>query len=225
MLTERDLLLCSAVSVFSSGKVAVHVARQARGGVVRDDAGFTLLEILVVVGLMGVVAAMAIMVSPSFTRSARADAGLVQLLDAIRSAREVAISQRRNVEIRFVGLNALQTWRREIGANGVVTGTTLLRTVELENRLQFRLDPAVPDDTPDLFRKPGAGWTGAISFGPKPDRMFTSEGTFVDSDGDPLNGTVFMSIPDQANSLRAITVMGATALIHVWRWNGRDWVE
>jgi hypothetical protein len=55
--------------------------------------------------------------------------------------------------------------------------------------------------------------------------MFTSEGTFVDSDGDALNGTLFLSIPNQVNSLRAITVLGATALIRSWRWNGREWVD
>jgi hypothetical protein len=55
--------------------------------------------------------------------------------------------------------------------------------------------------------------------------MFTSEGTFVNANGDPINGTVFFSIPNQKNSARAITIMGATALIRVWRWNGREWVE
>jgi hypothetical protein len=55
--------------------------------------------------------------------------------------------------------------------------------------------------------------------------MFTSEGTFVNNTGDPINGTVFMSIPNQANSARAITVLGTTALIRPWHWNGREWVE
>ena len=189
---------------------------------IRDESGFTLLELLVVVALMGVLAVMAIMVSPSFIRSARADASIVQLMDAIRSAREVAISQRRNVELRFVGLDAVQTVRVDIGANGVQTGTTVLRTVEFENRMQIRLDPNVPADTPDLF-----GRTTATSFGtPAATRLiFTSEGTFVDQDGDVLNGTVFLSIPNEANSARAITIMGATALLHAWRWNGREWVE
>jgi prepilin-type N-terminal cleavage/methylation domain-containing protein len=186
----------------------------------RDDAGFTLLEIMVVVALMGVLAAMAIMVAPSFTQTARADSGIAQVLDAIRSAREVAISQRRNVELRFIGTNAIQTARVDIGANGQMTGTTVLRTVELENRMKFDLDPDAPDDTPDLF-----GRTGAISFGASPTRMFTSEGTFVNATGDIMNGTAFMTISGQKNSARAITIMGATALIRAWRWNGREWVE
>ena len=59
----------------------------------------------------------------------------------LRSARETAISQRRNVEFEFIGLTAIQTVRQDIGTNGEVTGTTVLSTVELENNLQFRLEP------------------------------------------------------------------------------------
>ena len=55
--------------------------------------------------------------------------------------------------------------------------------------------------------------------------MFTSEGTFVDQQGDPLNGTLFLSVPGDPSSARAITMFGPTALIRAWRWNGQEWVE
>jgi len=185
----------------------------------RDEAGFTLLEIMVVVALLGTLAAMAIMVSPSLTQHARAEAGISQVLDALRLGREAAISQRRNVEVRFIGLNVVQTARQDINAAGVVTGTTVLNTVELENRVRFGLEPSVPD-TPDGF-----GNATAVAFGASPTRMFTSEGTFVDQQGDVLNGTVFLSIPGQPTSARAITIFGPTALVRVWRWGGRQWVD
>ena len=101
---------------------------------------------------------------------------------------------------------------------------TVLRTVELENRMQFRLDPAVLADTPDLFGAPLAAplpfrYTGsdAADFHERGHlrrpgrRRAQRDGVFVD--------------PDQVNSARAVTIMGATALIHRWRWNGRAWVE
>ena len=181
------------------------------GGTVRGEAGFSLLEVLVVVGILGTLAAMAMMVSPAYSAHARAEAGISQVLDVMRSAREVAVSQRRNVEVVFIGLNAIRTRRVDIDANGVQTGTTNLRTVELENRVQFRLEPGVPD-TPDGF-----GNATALKFDTAGPWMFTSEGTFVNNTGDPINGTVFMSIPNQANSARAITVLGTTALIRPWR--------
>jgi prepilin-type N-terminal cleavage/methylation domain-containing protein len=190
------------------------------GDRLRGQGGFTLAELMVVVGLLGTLAVMAMMVSPAFTNQAKADAGTEQVLDLFRSAREVAISQRRNIEVRFVGSTGLQTVRRDIGTGGVQTGTTTLRTIELENKMQFRIDPAVTSDTPDHF-----GNGSATAFGATGSRMFTSEGTFVDANGDPLNGTLFISNPAIANSQRAVTVMGATALIRAWRWDGRQWVE
>src|SRR5262245_35684562 len=167
-----------------------------------DQAGFTLLEVMVVVGLMGVLAAMAIMVSPAFTQTKRSDSGLEQALDAIRSAREVAISQRRNVRLNIVGLTAFQTIREDINSSGTVTGTTVLRTIELENRMQIRLDPDVPSNTPDRFPTAAKPTTAAAFSGPTPVR-FTSEGTFVDANGDPTNGTITLSVPGQKNTARA----------------------
>jgi prepilin-type N-terminal cleavage/methylation domain-containing protein len=184
-----------------------------------DERGFSLLELSVVVGILGTLAAITIMVSPAFMRHAKAESGIAQAVDALRVARETAISQRRNVTIEFIGLTAIRTARQDIGANGVVTGTTVLNTVELENNVQFRLDPGIPD-TPDAF-----GNGTAISFGSSPERMFTSEGTLVDQQGDVLNGSVFLSIPGDPMSARAISIFGPTALVRIWRWDGRQWVE
>jgi hypothetical protein len=79
-------------------------------------------------------------------------------------------------------------------------------------------------DTPDRFG--GADPPpAAIAFGASVTRMFTSEGTLIDSNGDPINGTVFMSVPGTANSSRAITIFGITGLMRAWRWNGSAWVE
>jgi prepilin-type N-terminal cleavage/methylation domain-containing protein len=192
-------------------------ARSARR--LDNEAGFSLLEVLVVVGILGALAGMAMMVSPAYSRHARAEAGVSQILDVLRSGREVAISQRRNVEVLFIGLNAIRTRRIDIDANGNQIGTTVLRTVELENRVQFRLEDGVPD-TPDLF-----GRATALDFDLVGPWMFTSEGTFIGGSGDVTNGTVFMSIPNEANSSRAITVLGSTALLRPWRWNGQQWVE
>jgi prepilin-type N-terminal cleavage/methylation domain-containing protein len=187
---------------------------------VEGERGFTLVELMVTVGLAATLMLMAVMVVPNFSNTAKADGGLEQVLDLMRSAREVAVSQRRNVEVRFIGTTGLQTVRRDIGTGGVSTGTTTLRTIELENKMQLRLDPAVTVDTPDGF-----GNSSATSFGATGARMFTSEGTFVDANGDILNGSIFISTPGQVNSARAVTVMGATALIRAWHWNGKKWVE
>ena len=190
----------------------------------RSEAGFTLLEVMVVVALIGTIAAMAIMVSPAFTKKAKADAGISQAMDTLRLARETAISQRRNVRVQFIGLTAIRSVREDIGAGGVITGTTTIRTVELENNMEFRVVSGLPN-TPDGFSLTYASLNGAVAFGSSPTRMFTSEGNFVNQQGDFLNGTLFLAIPSDRNSARAITIFGPTALIRAWRWNGKEWVE
>ena len=181
---------------------------------VNNERGFSLLEIMMVVGLIGLVAGMAAIITPRAIQHAKADAGIEQVLKVFRNARETAISQRRNIEVRFIGTDVIQTVRQEIPA-----GTTVLSAVELESRVQFLLVTGVPD-TPDAF-----GRVTATSFGPTATRMFTSEGTFVDSNGDVLNGSVFLAITGQVNSARAVTVFGTTALLRGWKWNGVRWVE
>jgi prepilin-type N-terminal cleavage/methylation domain-containing protein len=221
---EHHLLSCLTVAVTGECSTPIvltmnHYHARQFDVRLRSPSGFSMIELLFVVAILGTVAAMAMMVSPAYLQHARAEGGVSQIIDVMRLAREVAISQRRNVEVRFIGLNAVQTRRIDIGVNGVQTGTTTLRTVELENGMQFRLEPGVPD-TPDLF-----GMASATDFDLVAPWMFTSEGTFIGGSGDVTNGTVFLSIPGQPNSARAVTVMGTTALVRAWRWNGRAWVE
>jgi prepilin-type N-terminal cleavage/methylation domain-containing protein len=186
---------------------------KTRNSAVNDERGFTLLEILLVVAIGGTLTGMAFAMFPSFLRAARSDSGITVAVETMRTARETAISQRRNVEIRFLGTDVIQTARQNIPA-----GTTVLRTVQFENRVQF-LRP-IATDTPDAFGNPGP-----ISFGPSATRMFTSEGTMVDANGDVMNGTLFLAIPNDRNSARAITVFGTTGMMRAWRWDGSKWVE
>ena len=72
---------------------------------VNDERGFSLIEMLMVVAVMATVGAMAAMVSPSFLRHQKAEAGVQQALEVIRTARETAISKRRNVRLDFSGTN------------------------------------------------------------------------------------------------------------------------
>ena len=88
--------------------------------------------------------------------------------------------------------------------------------LESEQFIQF----AGLGDTPDHF-----GAAGPIAFGATPAYMFTSEGTFIDSSGDVLNGTVFLGAPGNKLTARAITIFGPTALLHVWKYNGSAWVD
>lgn len=187
--------------------------------VVRDvysHRGFSLAELLFVMGLLAIVATMAVLATPQAVATARADSALQQVIAELRGARDLAVTERRNIEVRFVLPNQVQVLRRDVVGN-VETGQTLLRQVFLEGGYRFELAPGVPD-TPDGF---GAG--GAVDFGTAAAVIFTSKGSVVDQTGDPLNGTVFVGSGGDPQMARAVTVFGPTAMVQAYAWNGASW--
>jgi prepilin-type N-terminal cleavage/methylation domain-containing protein len=182
---------------------------------ITSEAGFTALEIMLVVTIMAVVAGMAVMLTPRAIEAARADSSSQRLTAALRLAREQSISQRRDVIIELTGPNQVRVLREDIPG----PDTTLLTDVQFEHGLQFVRFNGMPD-TPDAF-----GGASAVDFGDATSIQFTSEGTLVDENDDVLNGTVFLGVPGQPLSARAVTIFGPTALIRDWRWDGARWVE
>jgi hypothetical protein len=159
---------------------------------------------------------------PSMLKQSRADGSTQIVVNTLRLARDRAIGERRNMEVIFVPPNKIQVVREEI-AVPAVPNTTIM-TVTLENDQRFIYFTAT-GDTPDLFgltNKPLA--FGPVA-GPVPLVMFTSEGTLVNTAGDPINGTVFLGTGSDVISARAITVFGPTALVRAWKWDGKKWAE
>lgn len=192
-------------------------ARPARGLCVpgRGRAGFTTLELLVVLAIVGVLAGMAVLIMPGAINSSKADSGLNRVASALRTAREQAISQRRNVRVVFTAPNQIVVSRVEVPSGA----TTTISTVVLEDGVRFVQFNGVPD-TPDGF-----GNAAPTSFGTATSIAFTSEGQFIDQRGDPVNGTVFLGRANDSTSARAVTIFGPTALVREWRWDGRQWVN
>ena len=179
--------------------------------------GISLIEVIVVAGVISVV--MGITVGPlmGIVRDSRADSSMSTVLDTLRLARDRAIGERRNFAVRFIEPNRIQIARQDLPSGETITADT-----RLDGNMEF-LTVGDNGDTPDEF---GDGSDEGIQFGVSPTRSFTSEGTFVNSDGDPLNGTLFLAIKGaDATSARAVTILGATALIHTYRWNGKEWVD
>jgi prepilin-type N-terminal cleavage/methylation domain-containing protein len=176
--------------------------------------GFSMMEILVVLGIIGMAFA-TVMVMPAALRSAKSDSGASRLVSTLRTAREQAISQRRNIRVSFTNNNQITVTRVNVPA----TSTTVLNTVWLEDGLTFQRFAGVPD-TPDAF-----GNGTAVSFGGAATVQFTSDGSFVDQNGDPVNGTVQIGRYADPTSARAVTLFGPTALIRQWRWNGSTWTK
>jgi prepilin-type N-terminal cleavage/methylation domain-containing protein len=182
--------------------------------------GFSLIELMVTMGIMATLIAMAILMTNASVGATKGDSAVQALAGLLREGRERAIADRRNVEVWFTNPNHIELRRREV--NGITeTGvTTVIGSTDLEGSVRFRPLPTTVPDTPDGF-----GRTAAIDFGSATTLIFTSEGTFVNQSGEPLNGTVFLAIPGDAGSIRAVTIFGPTALVHGYRWNGNAWTN
>ena len=185
----------------------------------RPAAGFSLIEMLLVLGISAVLAAVAVPVSNQYIKWAKADSATESTLHSIALARDRAVAERRNVELTFVMPNIVRLERENIDSAGVTTGKTTLLEVMLDNGQQFLKFTGLPD-TPDAF-----GNTSAITFGGTAPFMFASDGTLVDSSGDIVNGTIFVGNPNQAATARAVTIFGASGLLRSWKWRGSSWVK
>jgi Tfp pilus assembly protein FimT len=180
-----------------------------------NSKGFTLVEMLMILGILGVVFAMAVGMSPTLINSARSDSAAISALNAVELARNRAVGERRDFQVIFTAPNSIQVVRIEVP--GPAT-TTVLNTF-LDNGQQFYLFTGMPD-TPDHF-----GNASSIAFGVTPTIEFTSDGSLLDSNGDPVNGTIFFGDPVRATSARALTIFGTTGLIKVWKWDGTQWTQ
>ncbi len=192
----------------------------------RHEAGFTLLEGLIVIGIMMVLTGMAIVGSRGTLQTYRANAALDTVSSQLRVARQISISQRRWVQITIdqVG-NTISYQVLPPNTAGTTEQPGPLITVPLPAQTSFMLEAGVPD-TPMAFGKNAPVYIGNLSGGPAGMR-FTPTGTFSDStNNNPINGTIFIGMANQPSTARAVTMMGSTGRIRPYTYTGNStWVE
>jgi prepilin-type N-terminal cleavage/methylation domain-containing protein len=182
-----------------------------------SEAGYSLIEVILVLGVMGVLSGMAVFQIGATRPAALGDGAMRVVMAQMNAAREMAITQRRNMRLAFVTPNQVQIIREE------APGTTLttISTTLFEGGLQFLTVSPLPD-TPDAFGN-GTAVTFPTATGSPLEIKFATDGTFVNQDGLSLNGSVFVALPNQALSARAVTIFGSTGRIRGYRWNGTNW--
>jgi prepilin-type N-terminal cleavage/methylation domain-containing protein len=178
------------------------------------ERGYTLPELLMVVSIGVTLMALSVGGIMSLVKTSRADGGLTEAMMALEWARETSVSQRRNMQLVFNAPNQISIIRADLPS-----GTTTLRTIELEGRVQFLTFATVPD-TPAAFGK-----TSATAFGSSTPVMYTTDGSLISANGDVVNGTLFLGVTNEPLSARALTVFGATGAVTPWVWDGRQWNE
>jgi prepilin-type N-terminal cleavage/methylation domain-containing protein len=180
----------------------------------RQRDGFSALELLMTVGIMGVLMSVAIAQISQTIPGYKGDGAMRIVIAQINTAREMAITQRRIMRLTFTNTNQVSIVREEVTSPA---STTTLSAVQLESGAKFNLVAGVPD-TPDAF-----GNSSATYFGTATQIRFSTDGTLIDQSGFTLNGSVFVSIPNMPRSLRAVTVLGSTGRVRGYRWDGTRW--
>jgi len=186
----------------------------------RQNEGFSLVEIGIGLMLACSLAGFALINMGAVMPGIRANQAMYQTVSQLRQGRQLAIAQRREIQLRFTGNNGMSLVRNEFPE-----GEYVLSEVSLNKDCQFMKSDDIDMDTPDSFGPDELSEMGAVDFGGADTLTFLSDGTLVDGLGNPVNGTVFIGLPDHPEMARAVTILGATGRIRGYRWTGEEWIQ
>jgi len=197
-----------------------------RGG---DQArGFSVIEILVVVAISMVIAGIAIVQAQPALQQIRANAAKDLVQGTLRRGREMAISDRRSVKVEFLvnpPANPKGSYVRLTRLGGGVGPDTVIVLIPIPGSVIYTTFPGEPD-TPDGFGNGGPIYFGGVNNGPAAGMIYQSDGTFAAATGVPINGTVFMGIPGQPTTARAVSILGTTGRVRSYHISGtQTWFD
>jgi Tfp pilus assembly protein FimT len=179
--------------------------------------GFTTVELLISMAIMGIMVGATLLQMSPVIQQWRANRAMELVVSQLRWARQSSIAERRNIQVQFIGSDEIKLTRQDVPA-----GQTVVSDLFLGGGVQFMLvrdagyAGCVGDTAPIYFN--------AIAGGP-PVMQFQSDGTLVDGNGNPINGTVFLGISNYQSTARAVTVLGATGRACAFRGTGQGWIR
>jgi Tfp pilus assembly protein FimT len=176
--------------------------------VASSERGYTYIEVVVTVLIFMCASGMALAGLSAAMPSLRVNGQLNRLMGALHYARELSISSRRDVEVRFdPEQSSMTVIRRDPG--GV---ETTVQNVVFEYNVRFVKYTGM-GDTPEAY-----GADDVVDFGDAQELLFVSDGSLVDETGIPVNGTIFLGLEGRPHTARAVTLTGSTARARYYTW-------
>ena len=195
----------------------------------RKEAGFTLLEAIIVIAIILVMAGMAIyQIAPSM-KQAKSQSAMEMTLGVMRRYHEAAVDQRRIYQVVFSTPRTIQVNVEVFEGNN--TSWVPVETYQLPMETQFVCVAGIPttSGTPDNL---GQG-ANPIDFmvgngnGGYNIVVFQKDGRVTDTLGRLNSGVVYIAQPGDLTSSRAVSVLGATGRVKGWKLfpgtNGAIW--
>jgi Tfp pilus assembly protein FimT len=181
---------------------------------VKDDSlGFSLTECLVICAIFMIIASVGVVQLRSTITIVDADRAVNLVASQLTYAREIAVDQRRNVQVEFIGSNEIRITRHDGGGE-----TTVVSDVSLPPGFTYSL-PFDAGDTPD-----GYGNETPVYFNAATSGTFLGDGSFVNDDGVVMSGSIF-TMNGSDITARALTLTGASGRVRTYRFEGIQWAE
>lgn len=205
--------------------------------------GFSLIEAMIVIAIMSIVLGMAVLALRPTLNKAKADSAAAVVSEQLRVARQMAIAKRRLVKLTIDQTISAPDYAPHIqyqilNLDGLTADPNFaVMSLPLPNSasLVTLASMSISKDTIEQSGSTGnAVYIGGSANGPAAGMVFNSAGAFTTapvSGGNasatttPLNGTIYVGIPNKPETLRAITILGATGRARVYYWTGTDWRE
>jgi type II secretory pathway pseudopilin PulG len=192
----------------------------------RSETGFSLIEVVVVLGLILVVFGIAVFNLVPALKTSKSNAGMELVVGELRRAHERAIDERRIYRVTFVAPQTIQVDVGQVANIGAtITGSAPVFVqaqppLTLPASVQFTVVagiPTTPQTTPDGF---GTGAT-AIDFdisngGGGIQIYFQPDGRALDGANRLNDGVIYLGEPNNLFSSRAVSLFGSTGRVKWW---------
>jgi type II secretory pathway pseudopilin PulG len=203
----------------------------------KNQAGFKIIELLIVLGIVSVLTAMSLPYIVNHKKLYKSEDQALQIMDLMREASQTALTRRKTIRLEI-----------DLTANSVLlidegrSPDAEFKSVPLEKTRELRVDMV-----PAGVTKPSTNYTD-IAFSTDTvghylgstsvsghnvwAARFKSDGTVVNDADVPLNANIYVWPPAASGStsprniqeVRAITLVGGSGAVRYWRHNGTQFV-